>query len=86
MGVVIIKIVNGSVDRNHVEFFVDSLTKYTSVSKNQIGLATIIGEEISAEAKENVSKFISEKRRKRIPANQLLLIDKPSYPTSQLTT
>ena len=85
-GAVIIKIVNGSVDRNHVESFVDSLTKYTSVSKNQIGLATIIGEEISAEAKESVSKFISEKRRKRIPANQLLLIDKPSYPTSQLTT
>lgn len=85
-GAVIIKIVNGSVDRSQVESFVDSLAKYTSVSKNQIGLATIIGEEISAEAKESVSKFISEKKRKQKPANQLLLIDKPSYPTSQLRT
>jgi hypothetical protein len=84
-GAVIIKIVDGSVDRTHVESFVDSLAKYASVSKNQIALATIIGEEISAEAKESVNKFISEKGRKRLPANHLLLIDKPSYQTSQLT-
>ena len=77
-GAVIIKIVDGYIDRSHVESFVDSLAKYSSVSKNPIGLGTIIGEDISAEAKESVSKFISERRR--LPINHLLLIDKPSSP------
>ena len=78
-GAVIIKIVDGYVNRSHVESFVDSLAKYASVSKNRIGLGTIIGEDISEEAKESVSKFISERRR-RLPINHLLLIDKPSSP------
>ena len=78
-GAVIIKIVDGYVDRSHVESFVDSLAKYASVSKNPIGLGTIIGEDISEEAKESVSKFISERRR-RLSINHLLLIDKPSSP------
>jgi len=75
-GAVIIKIVDGYVDRRHVELFVDSLAKYASVSKNQVGLGIIVGEDISPEAKESVSKFISERRR--LPINHLLLIDKPS--------
>ncbi len=78
-GAVIIKIVDGYVDRSQVESFVNSLAKYASVSKNQVGLGIIIGEDISPEAKESVSKFISEKRR-RLPINHLLLIDKPSSP------
>jgi len=75
-GAVIIKIVDGYVDRRDVELFVDSLAKYASVSKNQVGLGIIVGEDISPEAKESVSKFISERRR--LPINHLLLIDKPS--------
>ena len=75
-GAVIIKIVDGYVDRRHVELFVDSLAKYASVSKNQVGLGIIVGEDISPEAKESVSKLISERRR--LPINHLLLIDKPS--------
>jgi hypothetical protein len=80
-GAVIIKLVDGYVDRSQVESFVDSLAKYASVSKNQVGLGIIIGEEISVEAKESVSKFISERRR-RLPINHLLLIDKPSSPSA----
>jgi hypothetical protein len=80
-GAIIIKIVDGYVDGSHVESFVDSLAKYASVSKNQIGLGTLIGEDISAEAKESVNKFISERRR-RLPINHLLLIDKPSSPSA----
>lgn len=82
-GAVIIKIVDGYIDRSHVESFVDSLAKYASASKNQIGVGILIGEDISAEAKESVSKFISERRR-RLPINQLLLIDKPSSPSPPL--
>jgi hypothetical protein len=77
-GAVIIKIVDGYVDRSHVESFVDSLAKYASVSKNQIGLGILISEDFSAEAKESASKFVSERRRLSI--NHLLLIDKPSAP------
>lgn len=78
-GAVIIKIEDGYVDRSHVESFVDSLAKYASVSKNQIGLGIMIGEDISVDAKELISKFVSERRR-RLPINHLLLIDKPSFP------
>jgi hypothetical protein len=81
-GAVIIKIVDGYVDRRHVELFVDSLAKYAFVSKNQVGLGIIVGEDISPEAKESVSKFVSEKRRGGLPVNHLLLIDKPSSPSA----
>ena len=77
-GAVIIKIVDGYVNRDHVESFVDSLSKYVSVSKKQVGLGMIIGEEISPEAKEFAHNFVS-KRRLGLSINLLLLIDKPSY-------
>jgi len=80
-GAVIIKVVDGYVDRSHVESFVDSLAKYASVSKNQVDLGIILGEDIRPEATESVSKLMSEKRR-RLPINHLLLIDKPSSPGS----
>jgi hypothetical protein len=78
-GAIIITIVDGDVDRSHVKSFVDSLAKYSSVSKNQMGLGIIVGEDISREANESVSKFISDRRR-RLAINHLLLIDKPSSP------
>jgi hypothetical protein len=77
-GAVIMKIVDGYVERSHVESFVDSLTRYVSVSKKQVGLGIIIGEEISPEAKEFANKFISQ-RRQVLSNKPLLLIDKPSY-------
>lgn len=80
-GAVIIKIVDDYVGRNHVESFVDSLSKYVLMSKKQVGLGMIIGEEISPEAKEFANNFIS-KRRLGLPINLLLLIDKPSYPST----
>ncbi len=81
-GAVIIKIVDGSVDRTDVESFIDSLAKYSSVAKNQVGLAVAIGEDISPEAKESVTKFISQKVR-GLAINHLLLIDKPSFTPPQ---
>jgi hypothetical protein len=80
-GAVIIKIVDDNVSRNHVESFVDSLSKYVSMSKEQVGLGMIIGEEISPEAREFANNFIS-KRRLGLSINLLLLIDKPSYPST----
>jgi len=80
-GAIIVKIVDGNIDRNDVESFIDSLTKYVSMSKKQIGLSMIIGEEISPEAQELVNYFTS-KRRGRLLVNLLLLIDRPSYPST----
>jgi hypothetical protein len=82
-GAVIIRIIDGCVDRRYVESFVDSLTKYISTTKNHVGLAIIIGEDLTLEAKEYVSKFTSsERRRKRLEINHLLLVDKPTFPSS----
>jgi len=80
-GAVIVKIVDGNVDRNDVESFINSLTNYVSMSKKQIGLSIIIGEEIRPEAQELANYFTSE-RRGRLSVNLLLLIDKPSYPST----
>jgi hypothetical protein len=82
-GAVIMKIVDGYVDRKLVESFVDSLTRYVSVSKKQVGLGIIVGEEISPEAKKSANNFISQ-RGQGLSNRLLILIDKPSYaPMSQ---
>jgi hypothetical protein len=80
-GAVIMKIVDSNVDKNIVESFIDSLARYVSISKNQVGLSIIIGEEISPEAKESANNLIS--RRHGLSNKLLLLIDKPSFAMSQ---
>jgi hypothetical protein len=84
-GAVIMKIVDGHVDKNIVESFVDSLTRYASVSKKWVGLGIIIGEESSPEAKETANNFIS-KRGYGLSNKLLLLIDKPSYTSINVQT
>lgn len=79
-GAVIIKILDGVIDRHHVESFGDSLSKYSSITKNRVGLGLIIGEELTDEAREYASK-ISLHRKRGI--NHLILIAKtPSYQPS----
>lgn len=41
-GSIIIKIVDGNIDRNLVESFVDSLLKYNSVTKHSIGMGLVL--------------------------------------------
>jgi hypothetical protein len=64
---------------------VGSLTKYASVSKKRVGLGIIIGEESSPEAKEAANNFIS-KRGYGLSNKLLLLIDKPSYTSINIST
>jgi len=79
-GAVITKILDGVIDRHHVESFADSLSKYSSITKNRVGLGLIIGEELTDEAREYASK-ISLHRKRGI--NHLILIAKtPSYQPS----
>jgi hypothetical protein len=84
-GAVIMKIVDGHVDKNIVESFVDSLTRYAFVSKKRVGLGIIIGEESSPEAKEAANNFIS-KRGYGLSNKLLLIIDKPSYTSINFPT
>ena len=84
-GAVIMKIVDGHIDKNIVESFVGSLSRYASVSKKRVGLGIIIGEESSPEAKEAVNNFIS-KRGYGLSNKLLLLIDKPSYTSFNVPT
>ena len=74
-GAVIIKILDGVVERHHMESFADSLSKYCSITKNRVGLGLIIGEELTDEAREYASK-ISLHRKRGI--NHLILIAKTS--------
>ena len=74
-GAVIIKILERVIDRENVESFVDSLSKYGSITKNRVGLGLIIGEELTDEAREYASK-ISLHRKRGI--NHLILIAKTS--------
>lgn len=74
-GAFVIKIVDGVVDKGSVESFVDSLFKYSSLTKNVINLGVMIGEEITIDSREYVSN-VSHFRKKRI--QNLLLLEKQS--------
>ena len=74
-GAVIVKILDGVIDRHHVESFADSLSKYSSITKNRVGLGLIIGEELTDDARE-YSSNISLHRKRGI--NHLILIAKTS--------
>ena len=74
-GAIIIKIVDGDIDRNLVRSFTDSLLKYNSVTKHPIGMGLVIGDSLTDDAREHANK-ISFHRKRGI--GQLILIVKPS--------
>jgi hypothetical protein len=74
-GAVIIKILDDVVDRQYVESFANSLSKYRSIAKNRVGLGLVIGNDLTDEAREYASK-ISLHRKRGI--NHLILIARPS--------
>jgi hypothetical protein len=76
-GAIIVKIVDGRTDKVSVESYVNSLLQYTYRTKNQVGLAIIIGEEISSDTQEYANQLLHKRKRSR-KINNLLLIEKPS--------
>ena len=74
-GAIIIKIVDGDIDRNLVRSFTDSLLKYNSVTKHPIGMGLVIGDNLTDDTREYANK-ISFHRKRGI--GQLILIVKPS--------
>jgi hypothetical protein len=76
-GSIVVKIIDDSIDKKTAELFVDSLSKYISLTKNKVGLGLIIGEETTRDA-QVFSNKTSYFRSKKI--DNLLLLAKPSVP------
>jgi hypothetical protein len=70
-GAVVIKIVEGTVDNKTVHSFYHSLSKYVSLTKNKVGLALIIGDNISEDAGSIARQLENNK------INYIVLIEKP---------
>ena len=79
-GPVVVRIIDGAIDKNTVESFVNSLSTYASMTKTHIGLGLIIGEEIQRDAQGSANNASYLKRRK---INNLLLLAKLSIPSIQ---
>ena len=76
-GAIVIRIVDDPIKQNIVKTFVDSLTRYVSLTNNQVGLGIIIGEDVTSEAEKYVNEF---SRHREAGINHLLLIAKPTFP------
>jgi len=72
-GSIIIKITDGVIDKAVTYGFIQSLQKYSRQQGNKIGLAMIIGESITPESYELVSKT-----KDKIINENLILIEKPT--------
>jgi hypothetical protein len=72
-GSIIIKITDGIIDKAVTQDFIQSLQKYSRQQGNKIGLAMIIGESITQESYDLVSKT-----KDKIINENLILIEKPT--------
>ena len=62
-GAIIIKIVDGDIDRNLVRLFIDSLLKYNSFTKHPIGMGLVIGDNLTEDAREYANKISFHRKR-----------------------
>jgi len=79
-GAIIIKILDGNVDRQAVEHFTDSLSHYNTITDNQIGLGLIIGETVTEDARQYAIEISSHHRWKKKVIDLLVVMAKPSSP------
>jgi hypothetical protein len=77
-GSILVKIVNGIIDKDITQSFIDSLRKYKKQG-NKIGLAMIIGEIIDPESYNIVNKI-----KDKIIGEKMIVIEKPNYIYSDL--
>jgi hypothetical protein len=71
-GSIIIKIVDGTIDKNVVRSLYNLISRYTSLTKNNVALALIIGEEATQDAYKVAIQYENKKRIKHI-----VLVEKP---------
>jgi hypothetical protein len=70
-GSIAIKIIDGTISKDTVESFCKSLSNYVSLTKNKIGLALIIGDEISKDA------YNIAMQRENNKVSYIILVEKP---------
>jgi hypothetical protein len=75
-GSIIIKIVDGTIDKNVVLSLYNLISRYTSLTKNNVRLALIIGEEATQDAYNIAIQYENKKRIKHI-----VLVEKPTILT-----
>jgi hypothetical protein len=78
-GAIIIKILDGNVDRQAVELFTDSLSRYNAITNNQIGLGLIIGENVTEDVRQYAIEHRGGKKGGKI--DLLVVMAKPSSTT-----
>ena len=71
-GSIIIKITEGIIDKDLTQSFIQSLQKYRKQQGNKVGLAMIIGESVTQESYDLISKT-----KDKIINDNLILIEKP---------
>ena len=79
-GMILIKIIDGTVDKKNLESLVKSLGTYVSNTQHNIGLVILIGEEISEEAHLFANQI---NNNKKVKIDQIILISKPSLNTHE---
>jgi hypothetical protein len=55
-GAIVAKVINGKISKEIVKAFQEAIIKYISLTRNKVGLALIIGEDMDEEA-DNLSKL-----------------------------
>jgi hypothetical protein len=70
-GAVVIRIIEGTIGTEAVQSFYNSLSKYISITRNKVGLALIIGDDVTEDA-ENIAR-----QHENNKINYIVLIEKP---------
>ncbi len=72
-GAIIIKIADNKIERESLYPFFDSLSHYMSITKNDIGLALMIGEDVTQDAYHLVTNYSNKNKR----IQNIILVEKP---------
>jgi type II secretory pathway pseudopilin PulG len=80
-GAIIIKIVDGHVDRQAVDLFTDSLSRYNAITNNQIGLGLIIGENVTEDTRQYYAIEHRGGKKRGGKIDLLVVMAKPSSTT-----
>ena len=80
-GSIIIKIIDANVDIQAVNHFIDSISRYITITNNQVGFGLIIGESVTEDARQYAIEISSHHaRNKRGEIDMLVVMAKPSSP------
>jgi hypothetical protein len=81
-GSIVVKIIDGNVDRQAVNHFIDSISRYNTITNNQVGLGLIIGKNVTEDVRQYAIEIQSRHRRKKGGEVDLLVVMAKSNPTT----